>query len=99
MKSEMERVLEESREVGIAFLRTELETGNTLLDVSGSTEIESTRARTLENARRVYDLVLRLMRKLDLSAAEVGELEAGLTNMKRRLDSPPHKSASAPQQE
>jgi hypothetical protein len=80
------RVLAESNRIGIQFLRTELETGHTMLDVFETSEVESTRNRSQENAGKVYDLVTRLIPRLDLSARDEKELQQSLGELKRRLD-------------
>ncbi len=89
MDSETLRVLQESNEIGIRFLRTEITTGHTLLDVVELTGITTTRVRTLENANRAYESASRLIQRLDLSPEEEMELKRELVELKRRLDSEP----------
>jgi hypothetical protein len=81
------RVLQESNEIGIEFLRTELDTGHTFLDIAQVTAVESTRLRTLESACRAYESVIHLIERLYLSAEEDVELHGKLAELKRRLDS------------
>jgi hypothetical protein len=89
MKPNTMRVLEESNRIGIEFLRTELEAGHTFLDIADVTDVETTRKRTRQHARRAYDLVLRLMVRLNLSLADEDELHCKLNDLRRRLDSLP----------
>ncbi len=89
MDSKTLRVLQESNEIGIRFLRTELATGHTLLDVVEVTGFETIRVRTLENANRAYESACRLIQRLDLSPEEEMELKRELVELKRRLDSEP----------
>jgi hypothetical protein len=89
MKSNTIQVLEESNRIGIEFLRTELVAGHTFLDIANATDIDATRERTRENARRAYELVVRMMVRLNLSLADQAELQAKLNDLKRRLDSLP----------
>jgi hypothetical protein len=86
MSEDVARILQESNEAGIQFLRIELNTGHTLLDIAEVTEIESTRARTVRNAGRAYDVVHGLMGRLKLSTEEELELESDLKALKRRID-------------
>jgi len=89
MRLDTMRVLQESNSIGVQFLRTELKTGHTLLDIAEVTEVEATRMRTLRNAWHAYDLVLRMMNRLNLSLADQEDLCSGLHALKRRLDSSP----------
>jgi hypothetical protein len=87
MKPNTTCVLEESNEIGIHFLRTELATGNTLLDVAEVTDVETTRMRTVLHAGRAYDLALQLMARLAFSRDEDKEMNGKLDALKQRLDS------------
>jgi hypothetical protein len=87
MDSRTMRVLQQSNEVGIDFLRTELDTGHTFLDIAQVTGVVSNRLRTLESACRAYETVNRMIGRLDLSPEEDVELHGKLAELKRRLDS------------
>ncbi len=80
------RVMRESNEAGIHFLRIEIEAANTFLDIANVTGLQPTRKRTVGNAVRAYELVNRLMPRLDLTPAEETELMRDLTVLKKRLD-------------
>ena len=67
MESKTKRILHESNQIGIQFLRTDLQAGHTLMDIADVTNVETSRKRTVYNARRAYDFVLWLMVRLDLS--------------------------------
>jgi hypothetical protein len=99
MDSRTMRVLQQSNEVGIQFLRTELDTGHTFLDIAQVTAVESTRLRTLENACRAYESIVRVIGRLELTREEDLELHGKLAELKRRLDSESRSEvARAPQE-
>jgi hypothetical protein len=86
MNSNTVRVIQESHEAGVQFLRTELETGHTFMDVAEVTNLDGTRVRTRQNAIRVYQLVTRLMKRMELTPEDEDELRTKLAHLKRRID-------------
>ena len=69
----------------LGFLRTDLDTALTFLDVAESTDNEATRQRNHANARLAYDTVVRLMQSLLLDDTQRGELTEKLALLKSRL--------------
>lgn len=67
------------------FLRTDLDTALTFLDLAKSTDKVATRQRNYANARRAYDAVVRLMQKVSLDDTQRGELAERLALLKSRL--------------
>jgi hypothetical protein len=91
------QVIQESHEAGVQFLYTELETGNTFMDVAEVTNLDETRIRTRQNAIRAYQTVIRLMKRMVLSHEDTAELRARLAQLKRRIDSEVARPDSAPE--
>lgn len=81
------RVLLESNRIGVEFLQTELETGHTFLDIAQATDVESTRTRTLQSARRAYETTVRSIERLDLSPELQEDLQLKIVELRRRLES------------
>jgi hypothetical protein len=85
MSGSTAQLLEQSHRIGMQFLLADLATAMTFLDVSRVTGLEESRLRNLQNARHVYDTVIRLMPKVEPSHEERAVLEDRLAELKRRL--------------
>ena len=85
MSASTAKLLEQSHRIGVQFLLADLATALTFLDVSEVTGLEESRLRNLQNARHVYDTVIRLMPKVAPSHGERAVLEDRLAELKRRL--------------
>ena len=79
------QLLEQSQRIGVQFLLADLAAALTFLDVAEVTKWEGTRDRNRQNARAVYDTVLRLLPKLSPSGDERAVLELRLAELKSRL--------------
>jgi hypothetical protein len=84
-RAQKQSLIEESNRVGVEFLLLESQTAMTLLNVSGTTDGEENRRRTLTNAYLAYDVVARLMPSVTLTPEERLELEEKLSCLKTRL--------------
>ncbi len=79
------QVMEKSHRVGVEFLLTDLRTGMTFLDLADVTHSAAIRERNRNNARVVYDTVLRLMSRLSPTEEERSNLEDRLSELRKRL--------------
>lgn len=69
-------------------LRTDTKVGLTFATLaSEAAEGSATRTRNLANARKAYDTVLRLSKRLCIKEAEMQQLAEGLSNLKSALES------------
>jgi hypothetical protein len=71
--------------VGTDFLKVDLETALTFVQVALTTEDLATRERNRKSARGAYDTVLRFTKKLRLSESDVTELKRDLRRLKADL--------------
>ena len=71
---------------GFEFLRVDLDTASTFMDIADTTGNEETRQRNFQNARNAYDAVLSLMEKSTLDDAQKEALRAKLILLKTRLE-------------
>lgn len=85
MSESSEHSMEQFHRVGVQFLLTDLGTALTFLDVAELTASEESRRRNLQNARHVYDTVMRLLPRVCPSMEEHAALENRLAELKRRL--------------
>jgi hypothetical protein len=73
----------------VAFMRVELETGNTMLDTVDVSEDHDAAARRVRNAWAAHDEVAHLIAKgheLGLTTDEWDEVSSGLSRLRARLD-------------
>lgn len=75
----------EANRVGAELLFTDCDLAMTFLDVAANSQNPETVQRNLENARKAYETVIRLMPKLAFTAAENQEIRSKLSELKRRL--------------
>jgi hypothetical protein len=80
------RLLEESNQVGIAFLLTDLKTIATLLNISDVAADEGTCQRNLLQARKGYRAILRHFPRVKPSPEERLEMEDRIAAIKLRLE-------------
>ena len=85
MPGSTEHPMEQFHRIGVQFLLADLATALTFLDVAQTTASEESRSRNLQNARRVYDTVMRLLPRISPSVEERAALEDKLAELKRRL--------------
>ena len=71
--------------IAFDFLRTDLDTGLTFMNVAESTRDADAQQRNHENARRAYDAVVRLMQSLSLDDTQNKEVAEKLALLKSRL--------------
>ena len=71
--------------IGFEFLRTDLDTALTFMNVADSTGDAEMQQRNHENARRAYDTVVRLKQNLSLDDTQNKELAEKLGVLKSRL--------------
>lgn len=71
--------------VAFEFLRTDLETGLTFMELAKSTRNKATRQRNHGNARQAYDCGVALMQNLSLDNTQREELAKRLALLKSRL--------------
>jgi len=79
-------VLNQSNRVAVQFLLADLRTAFTFLDTAEVTSLEETRIRNQAHARRVYETILRFLRKVAPLPEEATELKAGIAELKKRLE-------------
>ena len=70
---------------GLNFLRSELETGLTLVRIAQSAKRADKRNRNLLNARKAYETVLRFMPGLVLTTSQSREMTNKLKRLKKEL--------------
>jgi hypothetical protein len=70
----------------VDFLLSECDLALTFLDVADATAIPETAQRNRGNARKAYDVILRYMPKLVLSAAESQYTQTKLSTIRTRLE-------------
>jgi len=85
MPRSTEKLLEQSHRIGVQFLLADLNTALTFLDVSEVTGLEESRRRNRQNARHVYDTVVRLVPKVAASIEEHAAMDVKLAVLKRSL--------------
>jgi hypothetical protein len=71
---------------GAEFLMADLDTAMVFLDVAETSGCEDTVQRNRNNARRAYDMVLRLFTTLKLSETDREAITAKLAVLKKRLE-------------
>jgi hypothetical protein len=77
--------LEQANQIGIDFLVTGLNVGLTFLETADATSSQVTGARDLDKASHVYRTVVRLLRRVNLSADDRAEINGRLSELKKRL--------------
>lgn len=78
---------QETRAVHLDFLRVEIATALTLMDIAVTTMNPETRARNLKKASEAHASVIRSAAKVMLTAEETEELQAKLLLLESRLGS------------
>lgn len=71
--------------VGVALLRTELSLGLTFSGIALQSDNPEKTARNTANARKAFDVALRLIHKIILTTEEKSETDAGLAKLKADL--------------
>lgn len=79
-------LLQESNQVAVRFLLTNLNSALRILEVSGSTKNQTT-PHNRQEAYRAYCMVSRLVDKVKPSPEEDAELKKGLKELRTRLES------------
>lgn len=73
-------------EGGLAFLRIELETGSTFIDLARTAGKDQAKMdRNRANGRKAYDTIQRLLPRITLTTAEQAEFDGKLAVMKAAL--------------
>jgi hypothetical protein len=72
-------------QTGLEFLLLDLDVGMTFMDVAEASRIEETTRRNHLNARKAYDAVLHLLKKLTLDVKQRQVMDAKLSLLKMRL--------------
>lgn len=85
MTESIHQVMEKSHRIGVEFLLTDMRTGMTFLDIAEVTQSGEIRDRNRDNARLVYDTVVRLMPRLSPTEEERSNLEDRLSELRKRL--------------
>src|SRR3954462_6383998 len=78
---------ERMNETGAAFLKLDVEMGLTFVDTARQTNDFSRRLRNRRAARRAYDTVLRLTKKVHLNEEDARSVSQGLDRLKFELES------------
>ncbi len=76
----------DTREAGFEFLRTELHTGLTLIQIALDTDHEEKSQRNRKNARLAYDTVQRTKDKVPLTIEHAREVAILLQQLRRKLE-------------
>ena len=71
--------------VGTEFLRADIATGRTLVEAALSSDDPEKKRRNQKSARKAYDTVVRMLKKITPNDADVQELNAGLQRLKADL--------------
>lgn len=79
------RLHEQSNQIGIDFLLTELDTAFTFLDVAETTHSDETRERNRGHAREAYETVRRLEKKVVMEPSQKTEFHRKVAELKQRL--------------
>lgn len=69
------------------FLRVDVQTSLTFCKIARETDDPDKKSRNRHHARRGYDTVVRLMRKVDFTQTELQEMNANLEKLKSQLQS------------
>jgi hypothetical protein len=77
--------MREVNQNGVEFLLIDLDVGIVFMDVAEASRFEETRLRNHQNARKAYDTVLRLLKKLTPNAGQHRMIDAKLALLKIRL--------------
>src|SRR4051812_28179078 len=78
---------ERMNETGAAFLKLDVEMGLTFVDTARQTNDLSRRRRNRRSARKAYDTVLRLTKKVHLNQEDARSVAQGLDRLKSELES------------
>lgn len=77
---------ERMNRASVEFLKTDLETALTFVQIARQTTDASRRRRTCRAARKAYDTLERFVRKVDLSAENGQHLTLGLKRLRYELE-------------
>lgn len=80
------RVRDESNQISLQFLLTELETAFTFLQVAETTAYVESRERNRKHAREAYDSILRMQPRVIMEPAGKAEFQSRLSELKSRLE-------------
>jgi len=72
-------------QVGVDFLRTEVETAGVFARIASEAQDPEKRARNLRNSRRGYNTLLHFVRTLVLTADEQAEMNLKISHLRRQL--------------
>ena len=76
------KILTSTHDVGVSFLRTELQAGLTFASVASTTGRSDTRKRNRQNASTALQAVMKFRKRVPLSLAEKEEVENGLADLR-----------------
>lgn len=80
------RLQEESNQIGIEFLLTELDTAFTFLDVAQTTASAHTRERNQKHACEAYDMARRMQARVVMEPTQRDAFKDKLSLLKKRLE-------------
>ena len=72
-------------EVGTEFLKVDVATGRTFVEAALSSDDPEKKRRNQKSARKAYDTVVRMLKKITPNDADAQELNAGLQRLKADL--------------
>ena len=67
------------------FLRIDLETAFTFLKIAGETNDDARRSRNIQSARKAYETVIKLSRKVELPDEDIQAINKMLEELKTKL--------------
>lgn len=80
------RLIQQTNQIGIDFLLTDLNTGLTFLQVADVTSSPESRTRNLDNAYEVYRTVTRLLPRVVISPGERLQIQKKLEDLRNPLE-------------
>jgi hypothetical protein len=78
---------QESNDVGVQFVMTELKLASSFLDVAAYLSALHHRNQSIENARRAYASVQHFLPRLRLTNSQAASIQARANQIRRRLES------------
>ena len=83
--ADLERLGKQSNRAGAAFLKADISTALTFSENALNADNPKNRERNQRSARKAYDTVLRLSKKVTLPDEDARKLQAGMRSLKAKL--------------
>lgn len=84
--AELPEGMDEYRQTGIHFVKTELDTGLTFARIAIGSKSSSKKERNRENARKAYQSALHTLQQLSLNKEEASAISEKLTALRSSLE-------------